>query len=143
MVAGVGVYLAQKASNFQRGCKNGVGTRVAIRGPLVGSIKRRLAFLPPTSSPTANGGVVLTPLSCFPSFPAFLFSAAGKLSVDPLSLCPVPLRRRLHAFSLFFLPPLGHSTPATAFFFPFYGHASRSTQIPLGSLPPRLSTISP
>lgn len=43
------VYLAQKASNFQRGCKNGVGTRVGIRGPFVGSIKRRLAFLPPTS----------------------------------------------------------------------------------------------
>jgi len=45
------VYLAQKASNFQRGCKNGVGTRVGIRGPLVGSIKRRLAFLPPTAEP--------------------------------------------------------------------------------------------
>lgn len=46
---GTGVYLAQKASNFQRGCKNGVGTRVGIRRPLVGSIKRRLAFLPPTA----------------------------------------------------------------------------------------------
>ena len=73
------VYLAQKASNFQRGCKNGVGTRVGIRGPLVGSIKRRLAFLPPTAE-----GVVLTPLSCFPSFSAFLFYTTSKLSARPL-----------------------------------------------------------
>lgn len=48
---GTRIYLAQKASNFQRGCKNGVGTRVGIRRPLVGSIKRRLAFLPPTAEP--------------------------------------------------------------------------------------------
>lgn len=32
--------------------------------------------------------MVLTPLSCFPSFPAFLFSTVGKLSADPLSSAP-------------------------------------------------------
>lgn len=100
---GTGVYLAQKASNFQRGCKNGVGTRVGIRGPLVGSIKRRLAFLPPTPE-----GVVLTPLSCFPSFPAFLFSTTGKLSTRTLPPLFASLLRRvtLDFFLAFYTPRL-------------------------------------
>lgn len=98
-----GVYLAQKASNFQRGCKNGVGTRVGIRGPLVGSIKRRLAFLPPTAK-----GVVLTPLSCFPSFSAFLFYTTGKLSARPLPPLFASLLRRvtLDFFLAFYTPRL-------------------------------------
>lgn len=81
---GGGVYLAQKASNFQRGCKNGVGTRSG-RYTRAGCwvYKTPLSFF--TSYLDAPEGVVLTPLSCFPSFPAFLFSAAGKLSADPPS----------------------------------------------------------
>lgn len=99
------VYLAQKASNFQRGCKNGVGTRSG-RYTRAGCwvYKTPLSFF--ASYLGALEGVVLTPLSCFPSFSAFLFSAPGKLSADPPSTYPSHCRSWLHASHVFSFSPL-------------------------------------